>query len=629
MVRAFQNFTEKKEFCVVGSAKSYVGHAAAAAGVIGLIKVLLSLQENKIPKLLNFKTINPLIEFTDSPFYINTEIIDWSPLEGIPRMAAINSFGHSGTNAHIVVKEYLYPEKQNTTRKNNPVIIPLSARTPEQLSQKAIDLLRFISYQKEKGQITNRVNLTELAYTLQVGREAMEERLGFVVSSIEELVKKLKAYINRERSVKNTWIGQVKQNNEIQDLFSVDTDLQQIIDKWITENKLSSLTDLWVKGLKLNWYKLYEGEIVNRIPLPSYPFAKERYWLNTSKNEESIKKSETSVSIIHPLLHQNTSDLSQQCYTTAFNGKEFFLRDHKVNGHKVLPAVAYLEMALAAVNHASTIYQEGYIVELQNVVWLKPLYVDANKQASISLFDSENKSSTEEKIDFEIYSNDTKAQHQQEEIHCQGQAIFIKGEISIKKDIDQLKAQMCEGIIESHTVYSSFKQIGMDYGLSHQGVSVIYMGAEQLLAQLSLPVEAETDHNQFTLHPSVMDSALQACIGLMVDVDNLPSRPLLPFALESVHIISKCTSLMYVWVRYSQGCKPGDRVIKLDLDLCDQEGNVCVQILGFSSRILEEKIDNTSQVTLHNQNFDDSFYSDVIEKVLNNEISVEEAAKLN
>ncbi|WP_256524085.1 SDR family NAD(P)-dependent oxidoreductase [Aquimarina sp. EL_43] len=629
LVRAFQNFTEKKEFCVVGSAKSYVGHAAAAAGVIGLIKVLLSLQENKIPKLLNFKTINPLIEFTDSPFYINTEIIDWSPLEGIPRMAAINSFGHSGTNAHIVVKEYLYPEKQNTTRKNNPVIIPLSARTPEQLSQKAIDLLRFISYQKEKGQITNRVNLTELAYTLQVGREAMEERLGFVVSSIEELVKKLKAYINRERSVKNTWIGQVKQNNEIQDLFSVDTDLQQIIDKWITENKLSSLTDLWVKGLKLNWYKLYEGEIVNRIPLPSYPFAKERYWLNTSKNEESIKKSETSVSIIHPLLHQNTSDLSQQCYTTAFNGKEFFLRDHKVNGHKVLPAVAYLEMALAAVNHASTIYQEGYIVELQNVVWLKPLYVDANKQASISLFDSENKSSTEEKIDFEIYSNDTKAQHQQEEIHCQGQAIFIKGEISIKKDIDQLKAQMCEGIIESHTVYSSFKQIGMDYGLSHQGVSVIYMGAEQLLAQLSLPVEAETDHNQFTLHPSVMDSALQACIGLMVDVDNLPSRPLLPFALESVHIISKCTSLMYVWVRYSQGCKPGDRVIKLDLDLCDQEGNVCVQILGFSSRILEEKIDNTSQVTLHNQNFDDSFYSDVIEKVLNNEISVEEAAKLN
>ncbi|WP_165583431.1 SDR family NAD(P)-dependent oxidoreductase [Aquimarina atlantica] len=629
LVRAFRNFTEKKEFCAVGSAKSYVGHAAAAAGVIGLIKVLLSLQKNKIPKLLNFKTMNPLIEFTDSPFYINTEVLDWRPLERTPRMAAINSFGHSGTNAHIVVKEYLYPEEQKIISKNNPVIIPISARTQEQLLQRATDLLNFINNQKEKNQSTEIINLTELAYTLQVGREAMEERLGFIVDSIEELVKKLEAFINGERTITNTWIGRVKQDNDIQNLFGVDADLQQIIDKWIIENKLSGLIDLWIKGLKLDWYRLYEGEKVNRIPLPSYPFAKERYWLNTSKNKEGIQASETLVSMIHPLLHQNISDLNQQCYITTFDGQEFFLKDHKVNGYKVLPAVAYLEMARAAFYHALAIYEEKCIVELQNVVWLKPMYVNTNKQTFISLFTSEEGNNTEEKIDFEIYSIDTKIQNQQEGIYCQGQAVLIHNETSIKRDINQLKAQMQDGSIESRTVYSSFKQIGMDYGLSHQGVSIIYKGDEQLLAKLTLSIKTKDDPNHFILHPGIMDSALQACIGLMVDINNLPARPLLPFALESVRIISKCTSKMYVWIRYAPDCKPGDRVIKLDLDLCDQEGNVCVQMLGFSSRILEEKIESTSQDTIQNQYFDDNFYNDVIEKVLNNEISIEEAAKLN
>ncbi|WP_459212978.1 SDR family NAD(P)-dependent oxidoreductase [Aquimarina rhabdastrellae] len=630
LVRAFRNFTEKKEFCAVGSAKSYVGHAAAAAGVIGLIKVLLSLQKNKIPKLLNFNTINPLIEFTDSPFYINTEVLDWRPLEGTPRMAAINSFGHSGTNAHIVVKEYMYPEEQKIIRKNNPVIIPISARTHEQLLQRTTDLLKFISYQKEKNQTTEIINLAELAYTLQVGREAMEERLGFIVDSIEELVKKLEAFINGERTITNTWIGRVKQDNDIQNLFGVDADLQQIIDKWIIENKLSGLIELWVKGLKLDWYRLYKGEKVNRIPLPSYPFAKERYWLNTLENKESAKVSEEGmVSRIHPLLHQNTSDLNQQCYITTFNGQEFFLKDHKVNGYKVLPAVAYLEMARAAFYNALAIYEEKCIVELQNVVWLKPMYVNTNKQTSISLFTSEERNNAEEKIDFEIYSIDTKIQNQQEEIYCQGQAVLIYNETSIKRDINQLKTQMQGDSIEYHTIYSSFKQIGMDYGLSHQGVSIIYMGDEQLLAKLTLPIETKDGSNQFILHPGIMDSALQACIGLMIDINNLPVRPLLPFALESVRIISKCTSEMYVWVRYAQDCKLGDRVIKLDLDLCDQEGNVCVQMLGFSSRILEEKIESTSQDTIQSQYFDDNFYNDVIEKVLNNEISIEEATKLN
>ena len=631
LVRAFKTFTKNKEFCAVGSAKSYIGHTAAAAGVIGLIKVLLSLQHNKIPKLLNFKTINPLIEFKDSPFYINTDVQDWKPSKDTPRMAAINSFGHSGTNAHLVVKEYIQPKNTPVSKRIHPVIIPLSAKTSEQLLQKVMGLLEFINVQKDSSVSSEEtLDLVEMGYTLQVGREAMEERLGFIVNSVEDLEKKLHKYSNGERNIENTWIGHGKPNKDIQTLFSGDVDLQEIIDKWIVENKLNSLIDLWVKGVDLDWGKLYAEVKPNRIHLPSYPFAKERYWFHKSKNKELTKKESVLSSVIHPLLHQNTSDLNQQNYTTNFNGEEFFLKNHQVNKHKVLPAVAYLEMAQVAVNKALPVQEEPFILELKNVVWLQPVVVTEYKQVSIVLFENDEDDSAIKKIDFEIYSTNNETDSQNEEvIHCQGQAILKRKEAINKLDIDQLREEMQYSSIEPYTVYNSFKQMGLDYGPAHQGVTAIYMGEDQLLSHLSLPLVVEASQNDFTLHPSLIDCALQSCISLMVDLDNLPFQPLLPFALESVRILSACTKEMFVWARYVKGSKPGDKLIKLDLDLCDQEGNICVQMHGFSSRTLEGEIGIISQNNLNDRPYDDDFYNNIIEKILNNEISVEEAAKLN
>lgn len=92
LVRAFRRFTSRSGYCAVGSAKSHVGHTAAAAGITGLIKVLLSMQHGRIPRLLHFRELNPLIEFAASPFHVSAEERDWPALDG-PRLAALNSFG--------------------------------------------------------------------------------------------------------------------------------------------------------------------------------------------------------------------------------------------------------------------------------------------------------------------------------------------------------------------------------------------------------------------------------------------------------------------------------------------------------------------------------------------------------
>ena len=230
----------------------------------------------------------------------------------------------------------------------------------------------------------------------------MDERLGFVVSSIEQLAEKLQAYVNGGKGIEDAHQGQVKRNKEALSLFSTDADLQQTVDKWIANRKLSKLVDLWVKGLELDWSKLYGEVKPQRISLPTYPFARERYWIDISANKQGAatvaSPTVPTTAVIHPLLHSNTSDLSEQRYSSIFTGEEFFLADHQVaaNGNarqKVLPGVAYLEMARAAIEQALPARPEPTVLEMRNTVWAQPIVVSENKQVNIALLENEGAAS--------------------------------------------------------------------------------------------------------------------------------------------------------------------------------------------------------------------------------------------
>ena len=91
----------------------------------------------------------------------------------------------------------------------------------------------------------------------------------------------------------------------------------------------------------------------------------------------------------------------------------------------------------------------------------------------------------------------------------------------------------------------------------------------------------------------MMDAALQASIGLKTEIEtagNQANQPMLPFALRELELFGKSSAVMWAWVRYSEGSKSGDKVQKLDIDLCDEAGNVGARLKGFSARMLERKI---------------------------------------
>ena len=572
--------------CGVGSVKTNIGHLELAAGVAGVIKVLLQLQHKKLVKSLHGEEQNPYIDLKESPFYLVKENQNWPALADsrgkvMPRRAGISSFGFGGSNAHVIIEEYV-PQgdivnasiQTPEISEANPALIILSAKNSERLKEYAQKLLAFI-------QQKNSLNLGEMAYTLQIGREAMEERLGIVVSSIEDCRRKLEKYIDDAGSIEGLYVGHVNKNKETLTVFTNNEDLKKTLPTLMEKKEHSKLLELWVKGLNIDWIKLYGDRRPRKVSLPTYPFAKEKYWVEGTESV-LLNINKEIQHFLHPLVQQNTSTLSEQKFSSTFTGRDFFLRDHIVNGHKVLPGVAYLEMAREAVKLA--LGDPIANIQLKNIVWSMPIIVDAEpKTVNIRLFPEDNGN-----IAYEIYTDDCDSEAL---IHSQGMAVIglARGEEKVPDlDLQVLKSACNQQELSSGECYQAFERMGIQYGPAHRGIEKIYVGNDSVLAKLNLPASLSASQGKFELHPSIMDSALQASIGMMLSASS--ENPTLPFSLNSLEVFSPCTSRMWASIRRSKE-RVSKIVEKLDIELSDEAGKVCVVMKGFSLRVLDTNKD--------------------------------------
>lgn len=579
LTQAFRRDGADGTQCLIGSAKSNIGHAESAAGIAGLTKVLLQMKHRQIAPSLHSATLNPHIDFDKTPFVVNQSLREWAQpeLDGVrlPRIAGISSFGAGGSNAHLIVEEYAAtrarPEFQG---RDAPAAVVLSARTPEQLAQKIADLRAFIHAHG------GALDLHALASTLQLGREAMEERFALVASSVGQLEQRLQAWLDGDRDIEDSYRGQARHGDEATSLFRTDVDLQETVGKWFAGRKLSRLLELWAKGLDLDWNRLYGAGRPGFVSLPTYPFARERCWIDRVAGPILAAPG----AVLHPLLHANTSDFGRQSYRTVFTGSEFFLNDHRVRigagpAQKVLPGVAYLEMARAAIGQAVPSQAPG-VLELRHVVWARPLVVARRCEVEIVLDANQHGG-----IDFEIVGSESGG----ETIHCRGQAVFAGTAAPARLDLASLAARMTAGELSADEAYRAYERMGLAYGPAQRALATVALGQGEVLARLRLPPALAASLAQYTLHPSLADGALQAAIGLVESLDANAGEARLPFALESLRIVSACSAEMVAWVRYSPGSGPDDQVVKLDIDLCDADGNACVQMRGFASRAQGEE----------------------------------------
>jgi polyketide synthase PksN len=569
--KAFGQYGQDRQFCLIGSAKSNIGHCEAAAGIAGLTKVLLQLKHRQIVPSLHSRTLNPHIDFAASPFTVNQTLTDWvAPVvdgRTLPRIAGISSFGAGGSNAHMIVEEHVAAPTAAAAAIAEVAVL-LSARTAEQLRRRAEDLLAFVTAAPD-------IDLVAMAHTLQTGREAMDERLGLVVADRAELLQKLQGWLAGDDALDEVHQGQVQRHRDTLALFSSDADLQQTVERWLTVGKLGKVVELWTRGLDVRWAALYGASRPARISLPTYPFARERYWIDTPA-ATSLATAATG-GALHPLLHANVSDLSRQGYRSVFEGREPWLADHRVllDGRelRVLPAVAYLEMARAAVEQAVPAAWRRGALELRHCAWAQPLIVEAPTAVRLVL-----DAAADGAVDFAIVSGDEETPVE----HSRGQAAFVEEETKESMDIAALQQRLDGAGWSAVELYARLESLGLRYGPAHRSVRHVQRGSGEVLALLELPDCVRAQADAYVLHPSLLDGALQAALALF---DGAASARL-PFALDTLRVFGSSAATMWAWLRLAAGSRSDDAVARLDIDLCDAQGAVAVQLRGFSTRAM-------------------------------------------
>ncbi|AJQ95705.1 SDR family NAD(P)-dependent oxidoreductase [Gynuella sunshinyii] len=580
--------------CALGSVKSNIGHLEAAAGIAGLTKIVLQMQHGQLVPSLHAETLNPNIDFDQTPFVLQRSLSEWTrpqqvrdgEIHELPRMAGISSFGAGGSNAHVIIEEYRPSQPPAVTALAGAIIFPLSARNEERLLAYARQWLNWL-----QGDGAD-VNPADMMFTLQTGREAMEERLGIVAASMSELISKLDAFCAGQNTVDGVYRGNEKQQREALALFGSQNDVREAMDKWLARQQFEQMLALWVKGIKVNWQQLYRDRPQpRRINLPVYPFARRHYWLPLKASLKASKpQSLVAVAQLHPLLQRNASTLSQQRFESHFSGEEFFLHDHRVNGQRFMPGVAYLEMARAAVAHSVSIDQPHF-VQLNQTVWLRPLIVDRLSQVSVTIEPKDNG-----RLRYQVSSQDGQGG---EIVHCQGRACLMPAIQPITLDIAALRQQCRHHQVSSTDLYGVYQSLGIEYGPAHQAVTEVLIGDELAVAALRLPTVVAADAGNYVLHPSLMDSALQATITLLLSPARQQAgqpgamKPALPFALDEICIYGRCSAVMWAVIR-SQPGSTDKGVQKIDIDVCDEQGVVVAHLKGYAGRNLESEATDTN-----------------------------------
>ena len=295
LTRAFgwRRVENLEPWCWIGSAKSNLGHCESAAGIAGLTKILLQMRHGSIAPSLHSASLNSHINFSDTPFTVNQELRQWErPVidgEVQPRVAGLSSFGAGGANAHLVVEEYRPPELTDAQqRQMGPVVIVLSAKNEDRLRLLADNLSTWLGRQGHSSQ----TELQDIAYTLQIGREPLTERVALIVDSRQALIEKLALFANKAPLSSDVFYGRVRQDNDTVALFERDTDLHTAVLSWVAQGKLDKVVALWVQGLSFDWRLLHQQGVPQRVSLPTYPFVRERHWIEPAGTNAAVTRSE-------------------------------------------------------------------------------------------------------------------------------------------------------------------------------------------------------------------------------------------------------------------------------------------------------------------------------------------------
>ena len=542
---AFERFTDKKQFCAIGSVKSNIGHLEAAAGVAGVIKVLQSMRHQIIPGSLHSQQENEKLDLSSTAFYIAKSNLDWRPANRHDkRIASISSFGAGGANAHLILEEYPQPAGKRTD--GGERIVALTAQTPAQLQEYVDRFIGFITAVVDDPVVRQIYSIDDVAYTLLHGRKHFSCRLAIVADSFAALLEKLQQFSRNGASADGVFSG------EIGAAKTADASAAK------SQESAQAWAQQWVAGRVTP-----PAAVGRRVPLPTYPFLRERSWISARTPLAGNKAIGIGSGRLHPLVDANSSTLRQQKYRKTFHVSEYVLEDHLVNELHVIPGVCHLEIAAIT----GTLAAERPVDSIKDVWFSNVISVEDQRTVEIEFVPKG------EVVHYQIKDPERDILFSRGKIqYAEPQAPAVTPPCRI--DIAGIKASLTTAW-DQHAVYQLFVRTGIIQKASFQVLTQIGFNPQQCLSKLVLPQHLRADFNQYRLHPALMDGAVQTAM-MYVQFLSESEVNILPFHFGQVKPYAALTETVYVV------CRLVDRANKqFDMSLCNESGETLAEITGF------------------------------------------------
>ncbi len=276
-----------------------------------------------------------------------------------------------------------------------------------------------------------------------------------------------------------------------------------------------SLAEVWVRGVDVDWLALFRGAAAERVPLPTYPFQRERYWIDSSGAGAGDVTGAGQDSAEHPLLGAAVTLAEERgvLFTARLSLQTHpWLADHQAAGVVLLAGTAFLELAL----HAGARLGCGQVQEL---LLQAPLVLSEEGGVQLQLFVGAPDESGRRSIGFhsrpEGSTGDGPSEQQEWTRHAEG---VLAGEELAAPDRHAVgqPGALAEGewppagaeVVDVETLYDQAAARGLEFGPAFQGLRAAWRVGEELLAEVSLPAEQQADAEAFGVHPALLDAAL-------------------------------------------------------------------------------------------------------------------------
>lgn len=312
------------------------------------------------------------------------------------------------------------------------------------------------------------------------------------------------------------------------------------------EQILSNLGQLYVKGARIDWIRFDKDYPRRRLKLPSYPFQRKRFWIERPQVDRCLHK---PAKLVHPLLgFRLHSALKEVQFESSLSCEDFrFINDHRVHGITILPATAYIEMAMAG---AKEVYGPE-VLGLEDVIIHEPLVIEKGENQVVQTIFTPVAADQGE---FRIYSHDdaNRAYKGAESAGEQQWTLHMSGKIRLEQDSQSRSLQSkeslevlfdrCKEEISGASHYRELNDRGFEFGPALQGVSLIKRGKNQAIGRIQLPDVSRQETDGYGFPPALLDACLQFFWAILPNNDRAESY--LPMSFKKFQIdVVPCTQL--------------------------------------------------------------------------------------